>query len=114
MVQGELDTIIEVPKLQTAKIPFNVESNNLNLFQGIGNYFLNPDDNVYIGTGHMVVSIKGYDFRVPFYKAFHINMNPLGDNSTKDRNVEIRDRHYCSINNQEIENKFRNSVIWRQ
>ena len=86
VLHGILDTIIDAPSHKTVKIPLNVESNNLNLLQDLGNFFWGENKTKYLGSGFIVINIKGYDFQIPFAKEFDALLNSFGSTGTPIRN----------------------------
>lgn len=102
ILEGVLDTIIDAPKSQTIKIPLDVESNNFNILQNIAGFFLGADRNKYIGTGSVTISIKNYDFQIPFIKEFDMSMNPLGYKNIKANAIDTNSGPYCSNKNQKM------------
>ena len=41
-------------------------------------FFLGIENNIYIGTGNITISIEGYDFQIPFLKEFDMNSDTMG------------------------------------
>ncbi|PWL38108.1 hypothetical protein DKG77_07390 [Flagellimonas aquimarina] len=93
VLEGVLDTIVDAPSLQTIKIPLDIESNNLNILQNLGTFFLSSDSSKYIGAGSVTISIEGYDFQIPFLQEFDIETNPFGSIRV---NPNIDGPDYCS------------------